>query len=75
MAASSTARVHLFRARKRAGKVVVPVAVALERWRHVLIEARILKEWDAENDAALNAALEYAIDLYLAEEECRLGLC
>jgi hypothetical protein len=75
MAASSTARVHLFRQRRRAGKVVRPIAVPLERARNVLIAAAILKEWDAENDAAFNAALEHAIDLWLANEERRHGLC
>jgi hypothetical protein len=71
----STERVHLFRQRRRAGKVVRPIAVALERTRNVLIAAGVLKEWDAENDAAFNAALEHAIDLWIADEERRRGLC
>ncbi len=75
MGASAAARVRRFRARKRAGKVVIPVSVHLERVRNVLLAAGLLKEWDDEDAAAFGAALELAIDLWIAEEERKYGLC
>lgn len=75
MGATSTARTRLCRQRARDGKIRLTVTLDLERLRNVLLGADLLKDWDDEDKQAISVAFQHAVELWMANEERKLGNC
>jgi hypothetical protein len=70
---NSTARTRRCRRLVRDGMIRIPVVVNVQRLRDVLRGAELLAEWDEEDRQAITAAFQRAVDLWLANEERKLG--
>src|SRR5262245_42878823 len=59
---NSTPHVRRFRERQQKGQLLCKIAVD-EMEREALVEARLLKEWDTEDSAAVAAAVANQLDM------------
>ena len=73
MAAESARRTRRCRQRARDGMIRIPVVVNLQRLRDVLLGAELLAEWDDDDKNAITAAFQRAVELWMANEERKLG--
>jgi hypothetical protein len=73
MGATSTARTRRCRQLAREGKIRLTVTLDLERLRDVLLSAGLLTEWDDGDRGVISAAFETAVELWMANEERKLG--
>jgi hypothetical protein len=63
---SAAARMRLMRERKRTGIVPLTIEAQLDRLALALAEDGFLRDWDAEDRAAIEAALQTMVDAWIA---------
>lgn len=59
-------RMRVMRERRRAGVVPVTVAVQIDRLALALTEERLLLQWDDQDRAAIETALQKMVDTWIA---------
>ena len=64
MALSGAEKVRRHRARKRRGEAVLPIKVNVGAVAELLIDHRMLREWDAHDRDKVREALEAAMRLW-----------
>jgi hypothetical protein len=69
----NTARVRACRQRVRDGEILLTVKLKVERMRDVLLSAGLLEEWNDDDKRAISAAFQRAVDLWMSNEERKLG--
>lgn len=71
---SAAARLARHRARKRAGKCVLRIVVDVHELSDMLVEAKLLPGWDAENLAAIEAATARCLEMLQRVSNARNGV-